>query len=123
VSVLEEIRVFETRIVARLSELQPLVDEYAELQQAAARLGVEFPPAGRTRRSRKTSTRTRPGGTQATGAERRARVLELIQQRPGISVPEISAEIGVTPPPIYRVVRKLLADGAVKKDGKALQLA
>jgi len=137
VSVLEELRGIEQRVVARLNELRPLVEEYAELQRVAERLGVDVQhprstPAvsrGRAgtraprRTTRKADGRRRPGGTQATGAERRARVLELIEQRPGISVPEISTEIGVDPPPIYRVVRKLQAEGAVTKDGKALKLA
>ena len=65
----------------------------------------------------------RAGGTRATGAERRARVLALIEQRPGISVPDISKELGVDPPPLYRVVRKLQSDGVVKKEGRALRLA
>jgi DNA-binding Lrp family transcriptional regulator len=38
-------------------------------------------------------------------------------------VREISSDIGVDPPPIYRVVRKLQADGLIKKEGTALTLA
>jgi hypothetical protein len=141
VSVLDDLQGIEERVAARLKELRPLVDEYAELQRVAERLGVEVPtePAERPRRRRrattrtsrkapaatprKRSTRSRPGGTQATGAQRRARTLELIEQRPGITVPEISADIGVSPPPMYRVIRKLQADGLVKKEGKGLKLA
>jgi hypothetical protein len=137
VSVLEDLRGIEERVVARLKELRPLVDEYAELERVAARLGFEVPSsttarpasARRGRRKpaaralRKLDTRRRPGGTQATGAERRARVLELVKERPGITVPEIAGEIGVDPPPIYRVIRKLQAEGVVKKEGKSLALA
>jgi hypothetical protein len=144
VSVLEDLRGIEERVVARLKELRPLVDEYAELEQVAARFGFQVPTSTTTRRaigarggrkpvksaprkrsagSAKSDGRRRPGGTQATGEERRARVLELIEQRPGITVREISADIGVDPPPIYRVVRKLQAEGLVKKDGRALALA
>jgi DNA-binding MarR family transcriptional regulator len=50
-------------------------------------------------------------------------VLELIEQRPGITVSEISTELGVDPPPLYRVVRKLQSDGLIDKDGPALRLA
>lgn len=152
-SVLEDLRGIEERVIARLEELRPLVDEYAELEEVAARFGFQVPAsttatrAGRARggqkaakpASRRRATgaartdgrrrpagsdgRRRPGGTQATGEERRARVLELIEQQPGITVPEISSDIGVDPPPIYRVVRKLQADGLIKKEGKALRLA
>jgi Winged helix-turn-helix DNA-binding len=144
VSVLEDLRGIEERVVARLRELRPLVDEYAELEQVAARFGFQVPTSttasraggarGRRkavksaprRRSTSSSTadgRRRPGGTQATGEERRARVLALIEQKPGITVREISSDIGVDPPPIYRVVRKLQADGLIKKEGTALTLA
>jgi hypothetical protein len=144
VSVLEDLRGIEARVVARLNELRPLVEEYAELEQVAARLGFDVSspsakPSGRdrprarrqakptsARRSHTSSRRdgrSRPGGTQATGAERRARIIDLIKEQPGITVSEISGEIGVEPPPIYRVIRRLQADGVVKKEGKELRLA
>jgi DNA-binding IclR family transcriptional regulator len=50
-------------------------------------------------------------------------VLELIASRPGITVPEISRELDVDPPSLYRVTRKLLAEGTVSKEGKGLRLA
>lgn len=140
VSVLNDLRGIEQRVAARLEELRPLIEEYEELRRIADRLGLDVDAAPkqparaaraerkvaaprRTRRRATTSGRRRAGGTRATGAERRARVLELIQQRPGISVPDISKELGVDPPPLYRVVRKLQADGVIKKEGTALRLA
>lgn len=117
--------------MSRLKELRPLVEEYEQLRQVADRLGVdvnaagEKQPAARKRRSapRRTSSRRAPGGTKAVGAERRARVLELIEQRPGITVPDLSRELAVEPPPLYRTVRKLQSEGVIKKDGKSLKLA
>jgi ribosomal protein S25 len=134
VSVLDDLHGFEQRVVARLHELQPLVTEYEELQQVAARMGIDVTapqraqaPARRQTRKRtpkrSASSRRRPGGTKATGVERRARILELIGEQPGITVSEISKDIGVDPPPLYRVVRKLQAEGVVKKEGAALRLA
>lgn len=73
-------------------------------------------------RSSRTDPRSRPGGTRAIGHDRRERILDLIRSRPGISVPQISAELGVDPPPLYRVVRKLSANGVIRKDGKGLEL-
>jgi hypothetical protein len=130
-SVLDEVRGLEKRVVSRLKELRPLVEEYEQLRQVADRLGVdvnaagEKQPAARKRRSapRRTSSRRAPRGTKAVGAERRARVLELIEQRPGITVPDLSRELAVEPPPLYRTVRKLQSEGVIKKDGKSLKLA
>jgi hypothetical protein len=41
VTVLDDLRVVEERIAARLAELEPLVQEYNELQQIAERLGID----------------------------------------------------------------------------------
>jgi DNA invertase Pin-like site-specific DNA recombinase len=133
VSVLNEVRALEQRVVRRLGELRPLIEEYNELKRVAERLGVDVDAAKpapkprkrtptRRRRPAKTSRRS-AGGTRAVGAERRARVIELVEGRPGITVTEISRELGVEPPPVYRVVRKLQADGVVKKEGKGLRSA
>jgi hypothetical protein len=132
VSVLNEVRALEQRVVARLNELRPLVEEYEELQRVAQRFGFDAnaaPQASKPRRrapakrTRASTSRRRAGGTRAVGAERRARVIELVEQRPGITVPEVSRELGVDPPPVYRVVRKLEADGVIKKDGRGLRPA
>ena len=143
-SVLDDVRGLEQRVIARLRELRPLIEEYEELNRIAGQLGLDpdaAPPsspaprrrsAGRSRKAApkpaartrpRTSTRRRAGGTRATGAERRARVLALIEQNPGISVPEIAKDIGVDPPPLYRVVRKLQSEGVIVKDGKELRRA
>jgi len=139
-SVLEDLHALEERVAARLRELRPLVEEYAELQRTAERLKIDVDaaprsapsggraaaapkrtrPAGRRRRA---SQRTAKGGTRAKGAERRARMLSLIEERPGITVRELSRELGVDAPPLYRVVRKLQAEGVVKKEGQALRRA
>jgi len=130
--VLDELQAVEQRILARMSELRPALAEYQELEAAAARLGLDVtsgPATGRrsngrhsTSSSKRAAAAQRPGGTRATGAERRQRVLDLIGGRPGITVPEISDTLGVDPPPLYRVVRKLQADGLISKEGKSLQL-
>lgn len=77
----------------------------------------------RAARKRAADARAQPGGTRAAGAQRRQRVIEIVQLRPGVTVPEISQELGVEPPPVYRVVRKLLADGTVVKEGTGLHPA
>jgi transposase-like protein len=144
VSVIEELRSLEQRVAARLAELQPLIEEYEELRRIADRLGLDVEsavasPNGARRRARakraprarssarkataSTSSRRRPGGTRSMGAERRARILELVRENPGITVRDVSKELGVDPPPIYRVVRKLQAEGVITKEGTSLRLA
>jgi hypothetical protein len=142
-SVLEELRALEDRLRMRVKELQPLIDEYNELQRVAERLGIDLeaapaqnPQAARASRATQgrkpakqnattaaPSGRKRKGGTHATGRERRELVLGLVTSRPGITVPIMSAETGIDAPSLYRVVRRLTADGVIKKEGRSLQPA
>jgi hypothetical protein len=129
-SVIEDLRAVEQRIVARMAELRPLVEEFEELTRAAERLGIDVSrapaprqpakPRARTRTRRASSGRRRQGGTRATGAERRERVLAMIAGKPGITVAEISKEMQVDAPQLYRVVRKLQSEKRIKKEGTNL---
>jgi len=164
VTVLDDLRVVEERIAARLAELEPLVQEYNELQEIATRLDIDRgrvaaaappvasaapqlepmpkpapkakakpkatarpaaakrPAAVKRRAVKGAAVRRQPGGTQKAGAERRERMLALIRDTPGITVPELSEALSVDAPSLYRVVRKLQSDGTIVKDGKALRL-
>src|SRR3954453_18476049 len=42
VTVLDDLRVVEERIATRLAELEPLIQEYNELQEIAARLNIDL---------------------------------------------------------------------------------
>jgi hypothetical protein len=169
VTVLDDLRVVEERIAARIAELEPLVREYNELHEIAERLGIDREralaaakpqaaaaskpapapapkaevakpaakvraapkpkraakrkPAAKRRAAKGAAVRRQPGGTQKAGAERRERMLDLIRQRPGITVPELSDALEVDAPSLYRVVRKLQSDGTISKDGKRLRFA
>jgi DNA-binding MarR family transcriptional regulator len=48
-------------------------------------------------------------------------VLGLIRERPGITVSEIAKETGVDAPSLYRVVRRLQAEGTINKEGRELR--
>jgi outer membrane biosynthesis protein TonB len=185
VTVLDDLHLMEERIAARIAELEPLVQEYNELQRIAERLGIDREraaaaaakqaaakpkavaaepkpvpaakvepaapkpvaepkpaakakpaakpkakakapakrkPAAKRRATKGAAVRRQPGGTQKAGAERRERMLGLIRDRPGITVPELSEALEVDAPSLYRVVRKLQSDGIVAKDGKSLRL-
>jgi DNA-binding Lrp family transcriptional regulator len=47
-------------------------------------------------------------------------VLRLVAERPGITVREIGAQLGVDATGLYRVVNRLTVDGRIRKDGTGL---
>ena len=108
----------------RLRELKPAVDEYQRLEAAAKALeGMDGGTATTRRRGpgrpRGSSTRTttrrrgrRGGTTRATQA------LELVKSRPGITIPEMAAEMGIKQNYLYRVLPGLESDNKVKKSGR-----
>jgi Replication protein A C terminal len=78
-----------------------------------------------------TGTKARPGGARSATAladavpagrqsTRRERVLEVVGGTPGISVREIVAQLGVNRTSLYPVVRQLVSDGLLYKDGPGL---
>ncbi len=118
---------------ARMKELRPLVDEYAHLETAVTALqGIGSPAArdGATQERaprRATTTPRRRGAGQAAAGHRgrpkgtglRAKqALELVGARPGITIPEIAAEMGIKQNYLYRVLPGLQQDGLVRKEGK-----
>jgi Winged helix-turn-helix DNA-binding len=150
-SVLEDLRGFESRVLGRMRELRPLVDEYRELEAVAERLGLRLDEldsagdqSGPSRRRRRQSTRqasarsasARSAGSRRTSGGRRGakrklapagqrqeQLLALVNSQPGITVRQIGKEIGVDPTSLYRIVRALEKDGTIKKEGSALQPA
>jgi IclR helix-turn-helix domain len=145
-SVMEDLKQFEDRILARIRELEASVAELEQLREVAARLGIldrdtrdntlattATRPAGRSRRvvrGQASGTRARAGGARSTTAvaadgraTRRERVLEVVGGEPGISVREIVAQLGVNRTSLYPVVRQLVSDGLLHKDGRGLWLA
>lgn len=149
-ALLDQLRTMEQQVERRLRELEPLVTEYHELQKVAQRLGISAPDgkstAARGRRSRATATtraaagspatapksqrsRARRASRQRTGRGRNAAapgsrqqdVLRLVNERPGISVPELGRELGVDPTGLYQIVRRLESRGMIRKDGRQLQ--
>jgi len=111
------------QIEGRLKELKPLVDEYHELEQMVSKLGPNSTPTPTTarraprRRARSTNGRRRRGRPRGSGT-RSAQALALVQSKPGITIPEMGKEMGITPNYLYRVLPELAKDGKVKKDGK-----
>jgi DNA-binding IclR family transcriptional regulator len=147
-TVLEELRGIEDRVTARLRELAPLVSEFEELRAVADRLGIDVdevapgpaatasPRRGRAaagagsaqapkKPARARAAGSRPGpkrgsDTKAIGAQRRVDVLKLIQAHPGLTVAQVAERLSVDRTGLYRVIRRLEADGQIRKEGAKL---
>jgi hypothetical protein len=115
-------------IQARLKELRPLVDEYTRLEAAERALsGVESKPGGAatatttSRRRRTGSTNGRRGRPRGSGT-RGTQALELVGQRPGITIPELADAMGIKQNYLYRVMPGLAKEGKVRKSGRGWHL-
>ena len=108
-------------IQARLSELQPMVDEYQRLEAAERALaGVGSKPArtaAPARRSRGNSSAGRRGRPKGSGT-RAIQALELVRARPGITIPELAEAMGIKQNYLYRVMPDLAKNGEVTKSGR-----
>lgn len=120
-------------IEARRRELEPLVEEYRQLEEAAAALqGVDGngTPATRSRRAvaKPTRSTSRRGSSGSSGTGRRGRprgsgkraqqALDLVAGQPGITIPELAKAMKIQPNYLYRVLPGLEQDGKVKKKDK-----
>jgi hypothetical protein len=118
-------------IDGRLGELQPLIDEFNRLQAARSALaGVAGNGASRpaattsrttTRRRRATAGRRRASTARArTRGEgtRSAQAFELVRSKPGITIPELAASMGIKQNYLYRVLPGLEKDKQVRKEGR-----
>ena len=121
-------------IAARLSELEPLVAEYRQLEAAAAALAglpgaaarpartarrgrataARKPAARTTTRARRSSTSGRRGRPRGSGT-RAIQTLDLVKSKPGITIPEIASAMGIKQNYLYRVLPGLEKDGKVVK--------
>jgi hypothetical protein len=130
-------------IQARLKELKPLVDEYRELEAAdkalsglgtsggassaaatsaapasapAARRSTRRAPTRRAKSSGGRRGRPRGSGTRAVQA------LDLVRDRPGITIPEMAQAMGIQQNYLYRVLPGLAEEGKVVKSGRGWHL-
>ncbi len=120
-------------IEARKRELAPLVEEYRQLEEAAAALqGVEGnggssrPAAAAAAAPARPARRRRASGSTGTGRRGRPRgsgkraqeALDLVAGQPGITIPELAKAMKIQPNYLYRVLPGLEQDGKVKKKDK-----
>jgi hypothetical protein len=126
-------------IEARRRELAPLVEEYRQLEEAAAALqGVDGSgsasrasssgagrsataapsrPARRRRRASSSAGTGRRGRPRGSG-KRAQQALDLVAGQPGITIPELAKAMKIQPNYLYRVLPGLEQDGKVKKKDK-----
>jgi hypothetical protein len=118
-------------IEARRRELAPLVEEYRQLEEAAAALqGVDgnggssrpaaAAPAARPARRRRASGSSGTGrrGRPRGSGKRAQQALDLVAGQPGITIPELAKAMKIQPNYLYRVLPGLEQDGKVKKKDK-----
>ena len=114
-------------IQARLKELKPLVDEFHRLEAAERALsGVEGKPAAAaaapTRRRRGSASSNGRRGRPRGSGTRAAQALQLVGERPGITIPELAEAMGIKQNYLYRVMPGLADDGKVTKSGRGWHL-
>lgn len=123
-------------------QLRQLRDEVSRLEAArsaltGARRGPGRPRGSASRTTPARSTRTRatrartgrrattarrtstPRGRSTRGRNTRAaQTLELVRQRPGITIPQIAEAMKIQPNYLYRVLPRLASEGQLKRDGQ-----
>jgi CRP-like cAMP-binding protein len=112
-------------IQSRLKELRPLVDEFHRLEAAERALaGV----GSGDERAASRPTRRRSASSGGSGSGRRGRpkgsgtrakqALQLVGERPGITIPELAEAMGIKQNYLYRVMPDLAEQGQVVKSGR-----
>lgn len=108
-------------------QLRALKDETSRLEAArAALVGTTGRPgrpssngtartlarSARRRNGRSAAPRSRGGNTRAN------QTLELVRDKPGITIPEMAKAMKIEPNYLYRVLPRLESNGQVKRDGQ-----
>ena len=122
-------------IQARLKELKPFVEEYNKLLAADQALGglcngaaapvavARPPPARRARRGPgRPQHRRQARSPQGRRHAARREALQLVTDRPGITIPELAEAMGIQQNYLYRVMPGLAEEGKVTKSGRGWHL-
>jgi hypothetical protein len=117
-------------IQARLNQLRPAVEEYELLKAADEALGGLANGAPKSTAAAATAAR-RPKRAAGSGARRgrprgggtrAAQALELVKNKPGITIPELAEAMGIQQNYLYRVMPGLAEEGKVTKSGRGWHL-
>ncbi|MBV8219822.1 MAG: hypothetical protein JO325_15270 [Solirubrobacterales bacterium] len=74
--------------------------------------------AAATRAARRSGAAPRKRTTRRGGNTRAAQTLALVNERPGITIPQIAEAMKIQPNYLYRVLPRLASDGQVKRNGQ-----
>ena len=109
-------------------QLRVLQDEASRLEAARTALTGGARRRGRPASNGAVPTPARPTGQrnghaaaprQRRGGNTRAnQALELVREKPGMTIPEIAQAMKIQPNYLYRVLPRLASDGQVKRDGE-----
>lgn len=98
----------------RMSELEPLIEEYRRLKDAIAALGhldrtgarasMTGSSASRAQKPRRPHVRARTGDLAA-------RVLSAVEENPGITVPKLACKLDAKSSEVYRILQELKRKG------------
>jgi hypothetical protein len=107
----------------RLSELKVEVSklEAARAALVGGRRGPGRPAAnGATAAPRRRAAARRAGRPRGRrgGNTRANQALALVQEKPGITIPQIAEALKIEPNYLYRVMPKLVEDGQVSREGQ-----
>jgi hypothetical protein len=113
-------------IDSRLDELKLEVQKLEAARSAlvGGRRGPGRPAGARTASAASTppTPRTRSRGGRPRGRRggntRANQALQLVGQKPGITIPEIAESLKIEPNYLYRVMPKLVEEGSVKREGQ-----
>ncbi len=123
----ETLDTIRRQVRERMKELAPLVDEYRQLEEAIGALeGSASAPERPTRRNGGGSgagraRAARPGRKKGSGT-RAGEALKLVEERPGITIPELAESMGIKQNYLYRVMPTLAEEGKVVKSGRGWHL-
>ena len=124
----------QTALTEIEDQLRALKDEASRLEAARAALTGGTRRRGRPASNGTARTPARPasrrnGRSAAPRAARRGgntranQALELVREKPGITIPEIAKAMKIQPNYLYRVLPQLAAAGQVKRDGQGWHAA
>lgn len=115
------VREIDERLAELREEVEKLEAARAALVGGGRRSARSVSSNGRSRR---TATRRpgRPRGRRG-GNTRANQALELVRDRPGITIPQIAAAMKIEPNYLYRVLPKLATEGQVRRDGQGWHAA
>jgi DNA-binding MarR family transcriptional regulator len=109
-------------------QLRVLREEASRLEAARAALTGGRRRAGRPARNGAVHAPARPARRRnghaaaprgrRTGSTRANQALELVRQKPGITIPEIATAMKIQPNYLYRVLPRLASNGEIKRDGQ-----